>query len=105
MIWRAAIVGQVFWLYGFLTPVGFPPPFARVETVAALQTDVGQIVDGLKQDRIDRLEGEIFSTRRLQCQAQTDEQKRAYSDRLRELVDKFRRITNAYPRMPGCDEV
>jgi hypothetical protein len=108
MSWRLIILSQALWIWGFLEPIGLPQPFARVGTVVALQTDVKSIVDGLQADRIDRLEADIFSARRQQCEAikiGTEEQKRQYGDRLNELINKYRRITQTYPRVPGCDEV
>lgn len=108
MSWRIVVLGQALWLWGFLSPVGLPQPFAKITTVSALQTDVKSIVDGLNADRIDRLEADIFVARRQQCEAQlrgTEEQKRQYGDRLNDLINKYRRLTQAYPRVPGCDEV
>jgi hypothetical protein len=106
--WRAIVFMQALWLWGFLAPIGLPQPFARVTIVAALQTDVKAIVDGLNTDRIDRITTDIFVARRQQCEALkigTEEQKRQYSDRLNDLVSKYKRLTDMYPRVPGCDEV
>jgi hypothetical protein len=108
MSWRITLLGQALWLWGFLDPVGLPQPFAKVSVVAGLQSDVKSIVEGLQIDRIDRLEADIFIARRQQCEAiklGTEEQKRQYGDRLNDLINKYKRITQMYPRVPGCDEV
>jgi hypothetical protein len=108
MSWRITLLGQALWLWGFLDPVGLPQPFAKVSVVAGLQSDVKSIVEGLQIDRIDRLEADIFIARRQQCVAiklGTEEQKRQYGDRLNDLINKYKRITQMYPRVPGCDEV
>jgi hypothetical protein len=106
--WRVALIVHIAWLCGFLVPFGIAPPFAKADVVATLQTDVGAIVAELKSDRIDRLDADIFATRRLQCEAiktGTQEQQRQYADRLNELVNKYKKMTNNYPRIPDCDEI
>lgn len=111
--WRAALLFHVAWVCGFLGPIGFAAPFAKADTVSQVQLEMSKLVLSVDGERIDRLETEVISTRRLQCVAikeaekdpKAEDRKRLYSDRLNELVLKYRNLTNAYPRIPTCDEV
>lgn len=106
--WVLTMSTFALWVIGGLGFLGIAAPYARAADVSTNRQSINAITASLTADRVERLENEIFNTRRLQCEAirvGTAEQKSQYADRLQDKVAKYRQLTNAYPRVPGCDEV
>lgn len=84
--------------YGFFSIGGFHG-FAQA-------TDVMELRQAQNKAAVEILEQRIFETRVRQCQAGTEEARRFYSEKLQELLSKFRDLTHGeYGRMPDCREL
>lgn len=100
--WVTFVSAHILWVCGWLAILGpvMSSPFAHADTL-------DQLTKIVTEDRIDRLQREILSTRVLQCQAIAGTKTRdLYTDLLQELWDKYksmRPLTD--PRVPSCGEL
>jgi membrane carboxypeptidase/penicillin-binding protein len=64
-----------------------------------------EVIEEVRQERLERLEHDILQVRGLQCHATVQDVKQQYTERLAELIGKYKYLSGQYPRVPGCDEV
>jgi len=64
-----------------------------------------QIAEELPQDRIESYDQRILTVSPSQCHATTPEARQQYTERLQELVQRYRAIARETPRVPDCNEV
>ena len=89
---------HICWVCGWLTLFGLAPPFADAQSSK-------EVIIEVRQERLERLEHDILQVRSLQCHATTPDTKQQYTERLSELISKYKVLSGQYPRVPGCDEV
>ena len=96
--WVAFVSFHIAWVCGWLAVVGLAAPFADAQSVQ-------QAVQGIREDRIERLDSQILLIRTSQCKATTTEAREMYYSRLVELIEKYRVLSGKEPRVPGCGEL
>lgn len=97
--WVVIVTAHILWVCGWLAMLGLGTPFAKADEVRDLSRE-------MRADRIERLEQQIINTRIAQCRSEPNSAAREqYSERLQELIHRFREIAHEEPRVPKCDEV
>jgi hypothetical protein len=96
--WVVFVSFHILWVCGWLTVFGLAPPFASA-------VESSQIIQDIKDERIERLDRDILTIRTSQCQATDPKAKAQYTERLQELINKYWQVAQRAPRVPGCDEV
>ena len=103
--WRLAvfatiivIVAHAMWGHGWLSGIGLGDGYAYADSLKSVRADVSQIQAALTEQR-------IFDLRIRQCEADTQEQKRFYTQRVQELMNEYRAITGTEYRLPACEEL
>lgn len=97
-IWVLLVTGHMLWTWGALAFLGIAPPFAVAQ-------DLKDVVKTLNQDRLERTEQLILTTKRDYCKATNEDARRLYADHLQELIDRAESISGKAPFVPRCDEV
>lgn len=97
--WFIIVSVHILWVCGWLGFMGVSAPFA-------MANELREAVQGLKEDRIERLDQQILTIRIAQCRSQPDTPAREmYTERLNELYRKYKELKQEEPRIPRCDEI
>lgn len=102
--WVLFVTFHILWVCGWLTITGLAPPFAAAADYAKA-VEIKEIANQIKEDRRERLEHDILTTKTSYCKATNEDAKRQYAERVQELIDKYYQIDHNNPRVPNCDEV
>lgn len=95
--WRALLVLHIAVACGWMAWAGMPG-FAYASDVTSVRNDVSSI-------KVELLEQRIFDTRLRQCESTSAEPRTFYREKLQELMRKYRELTAADYRLPGCEEL
>jgi hypothetical protein len=115
IIWRAVVAYTVIVMWGWASAAGWPPPYTKAEDYKAEQTKIvafqAEVLHQLKQikyeyrqDRLERIDVQIFEMRRSFCRERTATIKAQWAERVNELMRRYYSATQQWPRVPACDE-
>lgn len=102
--WVFLVTFHILWVCGWLAFLGIAPPFA-VAAEYAKASEIRDIAQQIKLDRLERLEHDILTIKTSYCKAENQDAKRQYAQRVQELIDRYYAIDHNNPRVPNCDEV
>jgi hypothetical protein len=103
-VWVIFVTFHIMWVCGWLGILGLAPPFAAAAEYAKA-SEIKEMANQLKLDRLERLEHDILTVKTSYCKADNQEAKRQYAQRVQELIDRYYAIDHNNPRVPNCDEV
>lgn len=103
--WRLAVfavlvvmIGHVIWACGWLDRFGVGGGFAYAADMIRVSDDVSSI-------KVELIEQKLFDTRVRQCSAQSREPRIFYSEKLQELMRRYRELTESDYNPPQCTEL
>lgn len=91
------VIIHILWACGWLSPFNLGAGFAYASDVREASSQVTGI-------KIELLEQALFDTRVRQCKT-PQESKHFYTEKLQQLLDKYRKAANIEYRLPECNEL
>lgn len=111
--WYCLVSIVLGYIMGFFTNFGVPSPFVKssqiikmTENQEHMKEQQDEIKADIRQDRIERYDARILSLATSKCHAvEGSAARQTYAEELQEMIQKYKRLTGEWPRVPDCREV